>query len=510
MRVGPGRGRTHQSPVQQLIGTPFVRRQQADCAYTRYMSLRALGLAVAFLSFIHNGLLGAGLSDQERKWLRAAERHERAGWVYLHVEGTPRECGFQHGYLLAKEIAECLRVARAQWQHESSFEWSWLIAQTKGFIEPGIDKENRAELQGIVDGLNAAGVPMTYDEIVTYNAMTELEWYWWPLAQKKLTGESDRVKKPKESCSSFIATGRMTKDGGVVLGHNTMDSYLEAVANVVIDIKPEKGHRILMQTQPGWIHSGMDFFITDAGLVGSETTIGDFEHFSEKGIPEFVRMRRATQDAANIDQWCAIMKKGNNGGYANAWLLGDINTGEIARLEVGLKYIGFERTKNGFFIGSNIAEDPRLLRLETDTRDDDIRLSSVARRVRWKQLMKENAGKIDLELAKKMEGDCYDTCLNRENPSARTLSGHAELDPELVAPSGGKVPFQPSGSFDAKVVDSRMAKEMSFAARWGSADGTAFDAPSFLAAHPQFDWMAGYLKSRPAEPWVEFKAGEGR
>jgi len=45
-----------------------------------------------------------------------------------------------------------------------------------------------------------------------------------------------------------------------------------------------------------------------------------------------------------------------------------------------------------------------------------IRLSGAARRVRWKQLMSENAGKIDLELGEKMEGDCYDTCLNQERP----------------------------------------------------------------------------------------------
>jgi hypothetical protein len=30
----------------------------------------------------------------------------------------------------------------------------------------------------------------------------------------------------------------------------------------------------------------------------------------------------------------------------------------------------------------------------------------------------------------------------------------------------------------------------------------AFDASAFLAAHPQFDWQTGYLKSRPVEPWV--------
>jgi hypothetical protein len=284
-----------------------------------------------------------------------------------------------------------------------------------------------------------------------------------------------------------------------------MFSYVEAIANVIIDLVPAKGHRILMQTQAGWIHSGTDFFVTDAGLVGSETTIGNFHGFTEKGLPEFSRMRRATQDAGGIDEWCAIMKKGNNGGYANAWLIGDVNTKEIARLELGLKYVGFERTKNGYFVGSNIAEDLRILRLETDLNDTDIRISPVARRVRWKQLMKENAGLIDLAKAKEMEADCYDTCYNKQMPGGRTLASHAELDPELGA---ARTPFNPSGTFDAKVVDTAMAKQMSFAARWGSADGTAFEADAFLQAHPQFDWQAGFLKSRPAQPWVNFSAGE--
>ncbi len=38
-------------------------------------------------------------------------------------------------------------------------------------------------------------------------------------------------------------------------------------------------------------------------------------------------------------------------GYANAWLLGDIRSGEIARLELGLKQVAFERKKDGFFLG---------------------------------------------------------------------------------------------------------------------------------------------------------------
>ena len=88
----------------------------------------------------------------------------------------------------------------------------------------------------------------------------------------------------------------------VAASFNTMMEYYGAPPNVIADIRPATGHRILWQTQPGWIHSGTDFFITDAGLVGSETTIGGFEGFETNGVPEFVRMRRATQDAGSIEQ----------------------------------------------------------------------------------------------------------------------------------------------------------------------------------------------------------------
>ncbi|MBI2518692.1 MAG: hypothetical protein HYV95_17595 [Opitutae bacterium] len=466
--------------------------------------LPLIGLAV-FAAVL--ALSGAELTPEQKTWLAKAHRHEKAGWTYLHIEGGPRERGFQHGYLLAKEIAEAIRVTAAQWEHESSFDWTWLKDSTNGFIQAGIDDENREEMTGIAEGMNAAGVATTYDDIVAYNASIETTGYWWPEAAKKLDGSATVVTNPKEMCSSFIATGGMTKDGGVVLAHNTMSDFTMALYNVVLDLAPAHGHRILMQTQPGWIHSGTDFFLTDAGLVGSETTIGGFHGFTEKGVPEFIRMRRATQDAGGLDQWCEIMKKGNNGGYANAWLIGDIHTREIARLELGLKYIGFERTKDGYYLGSNIAENLKILRLETDMHDTDIRLSPVSRRVRWKQLMKENVGQIDLAKAKDFEADCYDTCYNEDGkPNGRALNARGDLDPQFGNPH--KIPFNPAGTTDAKVVDTALAKRMSFAARWGSADGREFDAKKFLQAHPQFDWMDGLLKSRPSQSWTEFTAGE--
>ncbi len=447
------------------------------------------------------------LSAEQQACLRKAQRHEKNGWIYLHIEGAPRDRGFQHGYLLAKEIAEDLGVTRILWHHDSALDWPWLLDHSRQLIEPKVDAEGLAEIDGMVEGLKAAGVTSSRSELVAYNAWIELDWYWWPQAKKAMG--SAPPPGPRQSCSSFIATGSMTADGGVVLGHNTMDDYQDPWCNVILDEVPEHGHRILMQTAPGLLHSGTDFFITDAGLVGSETTIGGFDGYETNGIPEFVRMRRATQDAANIDEWCAIMKRGNNGGYANAWLLGDVNSGEIARLELGLKHIAFEKKRDGYFIGSNIAEDLKVLRFDTDANENDVRLSSVARRVRWKQLMTRNAGKIDVPLGERFEADHYDAFYNRTRPGARSLCGHFELDRDVWGswPSG---PYYPTGTLDGKVVDTKMAKQMSFAARWGAACGQAFDADQFLAEHAQFDWMKGILKSRPAEPWTVFRAGETR
>lgn len=466
--------------------------------------LPPLLLLLGFPCAVHVAV-AAPLPDEQQAWVRHAERHERHGWVYLHIEGSPRGRGFQYGYLLAKEIGESLRAQRRLWEYGSGMDWSWLVAKSTAIVLPKVDAEDLAEIDGISEGMNAAGLATTREEMVACNAFFDLNWYWWPKEKKKMSESTPAP--PKQSCSSFIATGRMTADHNVVLGHNSMVDYPEAGANVILDILPEHGHRILMQTWPGWIHSGTDFFVTDAGLVGSETTIGEFSGFDEKGIPEFVRMRRATQDAGSIDEWCAIMKQGNNGGYANAWLLGDINTKEIARLELGLKYSGFEKKGDGYFVGSNVAEDLKVLRLETDENEVDIRLSSVARRVRWKELMTRHAGRIDLRLAEQFEADHYDPYFKRANPGGRSLCGHFELDSQAWGAWPG-APFYPAGTFDGKVVDAKLARAMSFAARWGAACGRPFDAEKFLAAHPQFEWMRGVLRSRPAEPWTVFRAGE--
>ena len=42
--------------------------------------------------------------------LAGAYRFNKNGWIYVHLEGSPEQIGYQHGYLLADEIGEIGRA----------------------------------------------------------------------------------------------------------------------------------------------------------------------------------------------------------------------------------------------------------------------------------------------------------------------------------------------------------------------------------------------------------------
>jgi hypothetical protein len=444
-------------------------------------------------------LLGQqNLSQEEQSWLKQSFRSEKNGWIYLHIEGPPFQRGFQHGYLLAKEIAKFLRVEKHMCWWNTGKKFDFFVKHTLDMLKDKIEPEYQQEMKGIAAGAAKAGIQVSYEDIVYLNASIEIMGYWYPWYK-------DQNHRPAKTggCSAFIATGKSTATNGIVMVHNTWIHFASANCNVILDLLPEKGSRILMQAYPGAIHSGMDFFITSAGILGTETTIEGFKGFEPSGAPEFTRIRKTMQYAKNIDDCCKIMIEKNNGGYANTWLFGDTKTGEIARLELGLKNHKIERTTDGFYTGSNITRDIRILRHETEDDYDDIRNSNIARRVRWKQLFAKYNGKINIKTAQIMLGDHYDVYLNKELPNSRTICGHVELDPANV-PSSWAKPFYPLGSVDAKVVDSKLAREMKFWAKWGSSCNIPFDASKFLKEHQQYDYLEGYLKDRPSQPWTLF------
>jgi hypothetical protein len=442
--------------------------------------------------------------------LVGAHRFEDGGWIYVHLEGDPATIGFQHGYLLGPDIEDGFAAVSAGMMHESQRDWAFFRKAAHEMLWPKIDLEYQQELQGIVDGLHArTGSTLDVDDIVAMNAFEELPDYYVPWYNKQQNvAHAPNLKSPG-NCSAFVATGSWTKDGQIVMAHNNWTNYSNGERwRIVFDIAPKTGHRILMDGFPGVIASDDDFGINSDGLMVTETTITQFEGWDPDGKAEFVRARKALQYAESIDEYTKIMLDGNNGGYANDWLLGDSKTGEIAQLELGLKAYKLWRTKDGSFAGSNWARDPKVIKADAPQFEpNNLETSPNARRVRWDALLKENKGKIDVNLAEKMLGDHVDSYNQKPETNERTLCGHVDASPRGVD-VWGWTPYFPGGAVQAKATDSSMTKEMKMVARAGHPCGEDFLAKPFLAAHPEYRWQEPYLRDMKAGPWTEFHSGE--
>jgi hypothetical protein len=355
-----------------------------------------------------------------------AYRYPQAGWIVLHIEGEAYERGYQHGRLLASEIAAHLRCfAAVQNSKAPSDGLKQVRTLVNALFVRRYEKEFLEEMKGIAEGATAAGAkifdrPIDLVDIVALNSWPEIDTL--PSALEATATGLESIRFPKQEprampsskpmhCSAFAATGPATADGKIVFGHITMFSlYPSTFYNVWLDVKPDKGHRVLMQSYPGGIQSGMDYYLNDAGLLVSETTIAQTK-FDIKGMTVASRIRQALQYADSIDKAVEILGKDNNGLYTNEWLLADIKTNEIAMYELGTAKSKLYRSSKGewfggaegFYWGCN------------NTKDLDVRLETVAsldgkpanpvfcpspRDKVWVRLYDKHKGKIGVDFGK--------------------------------------------------------------------------------------------------------------
>ncbi|MBI3411979.1 MAG: hypothetical protein HY040_26920 [Planctomycetes bacterium] len=418
-----------------------------------------------------------------------AYRYPQAGWIVLHIEGEPYERGYQHGRLMGNEIGAHLRCFATTLSSKApSEDWQSTRRLVNALFLRRFAKEYLEEMKGIADGATAAGArfynrPIDLVDVAALNLWPEIETLDSALEATPTGLEGIRfphaqpreMPKPRpEHCSAFAATGPATADGKIVFGHITMFGLYPAnFYNVWLDIKPAKGHRVFMCGYPGAMQSGMDYYMNDAGLLIAETTIGQ-TRFDIQGQTEASRIRQAIQYAKNIDEAVAILKKDNNGLYTNEWLLGDINTNEIALFELGTHKSKLHRSSknewiggtDGFYWGCNNTKDIDL-RLETipsvNGRPANLVFRPSDRDEVWQKLYHKHKGKIGVEFGKE-----------------------AFTTPPLAAFS----------SLDAKFTTSDMAKELKSYALFGPPLGRTW--------HPTFDQKTRYPEVKPlvSNPWT--------
>jgi len=441
--------------------------------------------------------------------LHGSYKFNEGGWTYVHLDGTPEQIGFEHGNLLAREIEDNVHVYQVEAPNKYKRQWKFFREAAEKVLWPHVDAEYQQELKGIAEGLHAQGSALDLWDVLALNGVIELTDYYLPTVNASEAKANPPVAVAPGKCSAFIATGSATKDGKIVIAHSNWSSYAEGERwRMVFDIEPVSGQHFLMDGTPGVITSQDDFGVNASGLMITETTLPMAKGFDVNGIPEFDRSRKAMQYATSIDEYAAIMRKGNNGGYANSWLIGDRKTGEIAYLELGLHHTPLTKKKDGYFVSSNFAADPGLVRDDTPGfNPNDAESSMNARHIRAEQFMKEHYGQLDTTLAEAYLSDHYDSYEHKIDVGKLSLCGHEE-----TSPAGEKVwgnpPFDPGGAVTGKVMDSDMAAKLSFTGRAGHPCGENFIAAPFLAAHPEFAWQKPILHDMIAGPWTTFTADE--
>ena len=345
-----------------------------------------------------------------------AYRYPAAGWIYLHIQGAPYERGYQHGRLMAKEIPEYLDRCAADLG--SAAQWSEYRTTANALFLRGFDQEILEEMRGIADGASDAGAQwqgrrIDLMDIVVANVTVEMGDLRSALSVTPTGLENftfDKPAYPTDHCSAFAATGPATRDGKMVIGHVTWwPLALAEQTNVMLDIQPDKGHRVLMQSYPGGIESGTDWYQNDAGVVLTETTIRQTP-FNAQGTPVAFRAREAIQYGGNIDEVVARLGERNNGLYTNEWLIGDAKNNEIAMYELGTTHTKLWRSsKNewfgdtpGFYWGDNNAK-ALAVRLEdypdAHAAPEYIPYVPAIRDLAWKALYDQYRGQIDEQFA---------------------------------------------------------------------------------------------------------------
>ena len=190
-----------------------------------------------------------------------AYRYPQSGWIVLHIEGSPYDRGYQHGRLLAPEIADYVRTLAVKRSPKApAAAWDSARTLVNALFLRRYDKEYLEEMKGTADGAAASGA--TFEgrlidllDIVAINSEIEADYLDHALhsTAEGLEGRTFRdpaAPRPRaeapDHCSAFAAVGPATADGQVVFGHITMWNLFRRPGTSISGStsSPPRGHRV--------------------------------------------------------------------------------------------------------------------------------------------------------------------------------------------------------------------------------------------------------------------------
>lgn len=197
----------------------------------------------------------------------------------------------------------------------------------------------REEARGIAEG---AGVP--YERVII---MEDL----FPFRMGKINTSKARVPAPSDDCNGFVAFGKGTVGGRVLVGGNGETDHASIKHMAIFRIKSDNYNNYVYQTKRPW---GMtcQCGINDKGVALFGSGVGVIEEeYGMFGFRHLVR-RRALHEANNIDEAIDILKEGPRMGGQHIYL-GDPK--RAVHIEYSGKRIEVIDPEKGFEAGASSA-----------------------------------------------------------------------------------------------------------------------------------------------------------
>ena len=239
------------------------------------------------------------------------------------MEGSHKDMGYQHGRLLAEKIHHITKEGYMQQAlYGNGYSMEYALEQARR-MEKHFPPEYIEEMQGIVEGLKAAGVDdVTYEELLIAACVAELLHH----------GPND-----PPACSNFAVFGQWTPDGRLLHARNLDWTIGKAAQEDAVTLvwRPEGGTPFMMLAYAGAIGSV-------SGMNAKQITIGEMTVSSPEetfdGIPLQIIMRMICEKASTLDEAVAIMEKGPRTLGWN-FVIGDGKVPDVRALEVDMNTV---------------------------------------------------------------------------------------------------------------------------------------------------------------------------
>ncbi|HUT54880.1 MAG TPA: C45 family autoproteolytic acyltransferase/hydrolase [bacterium] len=357
---------------------------------------------------------------------------EREGIYVLYLEGSDHDMAYQHGALLAGEIAQG-EVPFIRDFFKSEIEHSviggtplvdlaeWFMHGL--FFDPiarHIPAEFRQGLKGLADGSG-----LDYDSLprvmVTADAGQVIEGkvYGGRKAYPGLASYSNM------GCTSFVASGPATVNGHVLHGRN-LDfpgaGFFDRFP-VVAFCRPASGQRYVMITSAG-VHCAGVTGMNESGLsVGFHTAIT--RDVGTDGWPVLILGEKIVREAATIDQAVAILREHPP---AAGWIMvvSSSKEGRGVAVEISRHHLAVIPMRDHTLAVANSYRSPELKADEIAV-NWSYPINSFHRTRRMNQLLSDNHGRIDPQKGAEFLGDHHDLNTGRERATGDVIGQYSNV-----------------------------------------------------------------------------------